>query len=534
MKKQHLLHLALAASVAFATGCSSAENISQSQAVATAQQPANQKKASKWPRGVTYEIFVQSFCDSDNDGIGDIKGMTSKLDYLQDLGVEGIWLMPMNPSPSYHKYNVTDYYDIHPDYGTLEDFKTFINEAHARGIHVVMDLVVNHSGSDHPWFQEAIKNPNSPYRDYYVWAHKDDPQTQAEGKILAGDSDNVNRWHKVEGSDSLYYGYFYGGMPDLNFDSPRLREEIYKIGRFWLSEVGVDGFRLDAARHIFPDDRPEDNHAFWVEFREEMRKVKEDVYLVGEVWADAATVAPYMKGLPALFNFDMGYAITDAVNKEDAGEVVENHKKIRDFYSTVNPDYVDATFLTNHDQNRIMSAVNGNKDKAKMAAALLFTLPGSPYMYYGEEIGMTGKKPDELIREPFIWDRKEADDCRATWVEPEYSTEQTVTPAAVQMQDENSMLNHYKKFIQLRNNSKALTYGELEPLELGPNSVSAFLRKHEDESLLVLHNLSGQEVSVSLPSNLQDYDDVRFQSKASTKSNNTLKLAPYSTVVLEE
>ncbi|MFD2999390.1 alpha-amylase family glycosyl hydrolase [Pontibacter toksunensis] len=534
MKKKNLLHLALAASFVFSIACSSVDQTSQTQAVATTQQPDEQEKASEWPRGVTYEIFVQSFCDSNGDGIGDIKGMTSKLDYLRDLGVEGIWLMPMNPSPSYHKYNVTDYYDIHPDYGTLEDYKEFIQEAHERGIHVVMDLVVNHSGSDHPWFQEASRNANSPYREYYVWAHKDDPQTQKEGKILAGDSDNVNRWHKVAGSDSLYYGYFYDGMPDLNFDSPKLREEIYKIGRFWLSEVGVDGFRLDAARHIFPDDRPEDNHQFWIDFRNEMLKVKEDAYLVGEVWADAATVAPYMKGLPALFNFDMGYAITNAVNKEDAGELVSNHRKIRDFYSSVNPDFVDATFLTNHDQNRIMSEVNGNMNKAKMAAALLFTLPGSPYMYYGEEIGMKGKKPDELIREPFIWEKKEEDGCRATWVEPKYSTDQTVTPAAVQLEDENSILNHYKRFIQLRNNSKALTYGELEPLNLGPKSISAFLRKYEDESLLVLHNLSDKEVSVSLPETLAAYEDVRFQSKASTKSNNMLKLAPYSTVILED
>ncbi|WP_162053170.1 alpha-amylase family glycosyl hydrolase [Pontibacter pamirensis] len=536
MKKTKFLHLALAASIVFGTSCSTGEKTTQAGAVATAQQTpvAEQEKASKWPRGVTYEIFVQSFCDSNGDGIGDIKGMTSKLDYLQDLGVEGIWLMPMNPSPSYHKYNVTDYYDIHPDYGTLEDFKEFIEEAHERGIHVVMDLVVNHSGSDHPWFQEAARNPDSPYRGYYVWAHKDDPQTQKEGKILAGDSDNVNRWHQVPDSDSLYYGYFYGGMPDLNFDSPELREEVYKIGRFWLSEVGVDGFRLDAARHIFPDDRPEDNHQFWVDFRNEMRKAKEDVYLVGEVWAEADVVAPYMKGLPALFNFDMGYAITEAVNKENAGVLVKNHKKIRDFYKTINPDFVDATFLTNHDQNRIMSEVNGDENKAKMAAALLFTLPGSPYMYYGEEIGMRGKKPDELIREPFIWDKKEADGCRATWVVPQYSTEQTVTPAAIQMENENSILSHYKTFIELRNNSKALTYGELEPLNLGTQEVSAFLRQYEDESLLVLHNLSGQEVSVNLPANLTDYDDVRFQSKASTKNNNTLKLAPYSTVVLEE
>lgn len=536
MKRKNILPLALAASVALAAGCNTAEKTNEAQAVATAPQApvVGQQKVSDWPRGVTYEIFVQSFCDSDGDSIGDIKGMTSKLDYLQELGVEGIWLMPVNPSPSYHKYDVTDYYGIHPDYGTLADFKEFITEAHKRDIHVVMDLVLNHSSSEHPWFKEAARNASSPYRDYYVWTHKDDPQTKGEGKVTGADSGNTKHWHPVEGSDSLYYGYFYGGMPDLNFDSPRLREEVYQIGRFWLEEVGVDGFRLDAARHIFPDDRPKDNHQFWEEFRGEMQKAKEDVYLVGEVWAESDVVAPYIKGLPALFNFEMSWSMLDALKEADGDSLAIKHARIQDFYNKVNPDFVDATILSNHDQNRVMSELNGNAEKAKMAAALLLTLPGSPYLYYGEEIGMTGKKPDPLIREPFLWDTKEQDACRTAWEQPEYSTDQTVTPAAVQLQDKHSLLNHYKTLIQLRNHSKALTFGAIEPLNLGPESVSAFLRTHEDESVLVLHNLSDTEVSVELPDNLERYDNVRFKSKALSQSNSMLKLAPYSTVMLED
>jgi alpha-amylase len=318
----------------------------------SAQKAAN---VSAWPRGITYEIFVLAFADSDGDGKGDIKGMTSKLDYLKDLGVEGIWLMPMNPSPSYHKYDVSDYYSIHPDYGTMDDFRKFIEEAHKRNIKVIMDMVLNHSGSQNAWFKDAIANLNSPYRDYYVWTHKDDPQTQTPGRIISGDSRNRNRWNKVDSSsDYLYYSYFGRNMPDLNFDNPKLREEVFKIGKFWLSDVKVDGFRLDAARHIFPDDRPKDNHRWWVYFRSEMQKVNKDVYLVGEVWAPAEIVGPYMQGLPALFNFDMGGAIIKALNEERGDSLTINHKKIRDFYQTVNPEYVDATFLTNHDQNRIM------------------------------------------------------------------------------------------------------------------------------------------------------------------------------------
>lgn len=491
-------------------------------------------RVSEWPKGVTYEIFVQSFADSDGDGIGDIKGMTSKLDYLKDLGVEGIWLMPMNPSPSYHKYDVSDYYDIHPDYGTLDDFKIFVNEAHARNIKVVMDMVLNHSGSRHPWFIDAIANENSPYRDYYVWTHKDDPQTQVSGRIISGDSNNRNRWNKVEGSDYLYYSYFGRNMPDLNFDNPKLREEVFKIGKFWLSEVKVDGFRLDAARHIFPDDRPTDNHNWWVYFLNEMKKANENVYLIGEVWASAEIVGPYLKGLPALFNFDMGSAITKAVNEGVEGDLSTNHKKIIDFYKTVNPDYIDATFLTNHDQVRIMSAVNNNIDKAKMAAALLLTLPGSPYLYYGEEIGMQGKKPDPNIREPFLWDVKANDKFRATWIDPKYSTDQSITPVLQQIKDKNSIYNHYKTFIQLRNSSKALTYGDIEPLTLNNTGLSAFIRLTDDDSVLVLHNLSKTDVNLTVPHSLKEFRNVVFKNKDASLKNNELHIPAYSTFILRK
>ncbi|TXK46103.1 alpha-amylase [Pontibacter qinzhouensis] len=523
MKKNTLRNFLFAGSLCFAAACSSSEKLGSPQA-----------KVSDWPRGVTYEIFVQSFCDSDGDSIGDIKGMTSKLDYLQDLGVEGVWLMPMSPSPSYHKYDVTDYYGIHPDYGTKDDFREFVREAHKRNIRVVIDMVLNHSGVDHPWFQSSKNDPKSPYRNYYVWAHKDDPQTKGEGKIIAGDSDNVNRWHAVEGSDSLYYGYFYGGMPDLNFDSPRLRQEVFKIGKYWLEDMGIDGFRLDAARHIFTDDRPEDNHNWWIEFKEEMQKIKPDVYLVGEVWAEAEIVAPYTKGLPALFNFEMSWAMVEALQQGKADSLALKHARIQEYYSNVNPDFIDATILSNHDQNRIMSELDGNQDKAKMAAALLLTLPGSPYLYYGEEIGMQGKKPDELIREPFLWDVASKDKCRTKWVMPEYSTEQTVAPAAVQAADENSLLTHYKKLISLRNSSGALTFGKIEPLQLQQPAVAAFTRTHENEALLVLHNVGSSAVNVPLPDVFKDYKITRFTYNEASVRSGAVQLPAFSTIILQK
>lgn len=499
-----------------------------------AQNPQN---VSKWPRGVTYEIFVQSFADSDGDGIGDIKGMTSRLDYLQDLGVEGIWLMPMNPSPSYHKYDVADYYDIHPDYGTLEDFKTFVKEAHARNIRVVMDMVLNHSSSQNLWFKEALKDEHIKYWDYYVWAHKDDPRVQPVVRKMPDGTERRMRtnWNVVPNSDYLYFSHFGRNMPDLNFDNPKLQQEVFKIGKFWLKDVGIDGFRLDAARHVFPDERAADNHKWWEFFLQEMKTVNPDVYIVGEVWAPAEIVGPYLKGIPALFNFDMGSEIIKAVNEGNGSQLVEKHLKIREFYQSVNPDYIDATFLTNHDQNRIMSSVNDNIDKEKMAVALLLTLPGSPYLYYGEEIGMVGKKPDQYIREPFLWDKKENDKLRASWIQPQNSTDSSVVPVSLQLIDKNSLLNYYKTFIQLRNTSFALTYGELTPVNVASQpAVCAFIRADERETLLVLHNLSKENRIIRLPSNLQEYKMVHFATKEAIVTAKQVQIPGYSTVILRK
>ncbi len=485
-------------------------------------------KASRWPKAVTYEIFVQSFADSNHDGIGDFKGMTSKLDYLQDLGIEAVWLMPINPSSTYHKYNVNDYYDVHPDYGTLQDFKIFLAEAHKRGIHVIIDLVINHSGTGNIWFREALKDPHIKYWDYYVWAHKDDPQ------VLPPAGQKRSNWYPVKGSDYLYFGHFGSNMPDLNYDNPRLRQEIFNIGKFWLTEMGVDGFRLDAARHIFPDERATDMHKWWEYFHQEMKKIKEDVYIVGEVWTDVKVAAPYLKGIPALFNFDLAAAIVRAVNEEKGAHLPVTHKGILDAYKAFNPEYIDNTFLTNHDQERILSTVNGNIEKARMAAAILFTLPGSPYVYYGEEIGMKGKKPDPFIREPFLWDERSKDSIRTSWETVRYSSDTTVTPLSLQMSDENSLFSHYKKLIKLRNSSTALTSGDLVPVTIPDLSICAFVRSDPGQSLLVIHNLSQTKKTIKLPSNLINYKSVYYNGKNGVIKGTQAELPGYSTIILSK
>lgn len=492
------------------------------------KQPASKAEAyeAQWPNAVTYEIFIQSFYDSDGDSIGDFTGMTQKLNYLQNLGVKGVWLMPMMPSPSYHKYDVTDYRSTHPDYGTLEQFKDFINEAHQRDIKVVIDFVVNHTGADHPWFLESKKGPESEFRDYYVWRKREDILEEIEKKETSLDSDNITQWHAAEGNEELYYGFFWGGMPDLNYDNPAVRKEIFDAGKFWLSEVGVDGFRLDAAKHIFPDDRPEDNHNFWIEFRSEMEKVKPDVYLVGEVWSDAQTVAPYLKGLPAAFNFDFGYAIEQAIIEGKDNGLVGKYKDISEFYQSVTAEYIDATFLKNHDQNRIMNVLGEDQEKAMLAASLLFTMPGAPYMYYGEEIGMLGVKPDEYIREPFVWGMGGSDPGQAKWIEPKYSTDATVDPASKQIDNQESMHSHYKELIAMRNSSQELNEGGLSDWELSDPQLISFYRHSGTDTLKVVHNLSNENKVLPLSG------DMVYENNAALNSNGA-RIGPYGTIVVD-
>ncbi|TVP43235.1 MAG: alpha-amylase [Mongoliibacter sp.] len=486
-----------------------------------------------WPHaGITYEIFIQSFYDTDGDGIGDIKGVIKKLDHVKELGANAIWFMPIMPSPSYHKYDVIDYKDVHPDYGTLEDFKELIAEAHKKDIKIVIDMIINHTSNEHPWFLESKKSRDNPYRDYYVWAQKDTIADFINKKTITLDSDNIQQWHDPGSGEDFYYGFFYGGMPDLNFDNPKVREEIYDIGRFWLEEVGVDGFRLDAAKHIFPDDRPEDNHAFWKEFRKEMEAVKPDVYLVGEVYDMKEIVAPYLPGLPALFNFDFHYTLLESYEKENGMILAEKQKEILDFYQDVTDEFIDATFSSNHDQPRLLNSLNENPRKLKQAINILMTMPGAPYLYYGEEIGMLGKKPDEYIREPFLWDIEANDKGRTSWIEPRYSIDETVTPLAIQKSMSSSFFNHYKEIIKLRNTNRALALGNLELFEGEmAEPLMAFYRSHKNQEVFVVHNLSDMEHNLKCP---EGYSQPIYTYGGAGKDGDQISLPAYSSIVLEK
>ncbi|WP_420151024.1 alpha-amylase family glycosyl hydrolase [Spirosoma sp.] len=495
--------------------------------------------------GVHYEIFVRSFADSNGDGIGDLNGVTNNLDYLKELGVSAIWLMPISPSPTYHKYDVTDYYGIDPEYGTLDDFRRLIQEAHQRGIAVIIDLVIHHTSIRHPWFQEAAQGPDNPYRNFYKWLHPDEIRARKLAtRDITADSGERSPWHsprsatyRNSGSPEKYYGMFWSGMPDLNFDYPPVREEVFKIVRYWLNDIGVDGFRLDAARHLYRESEEPKNHEFWQQFGKVVEEAKPGAYTVGEVWTRPEHIAPYFRGLKANFNFDLRLMIEEIVRREeDTEDLVEFLTYVHGAFGNVNPQFIDALILSNHDQNRIGSLLKGNLDHLKVAANILLTLPGLPYLYYGEEIGMLGLKPDENLREPFLWDVRDRDRQRTYWRRGKYSTSKTVRPAAEQQTDPSSLFSHYKRLIHYRNSHPVLNdnLSRLQPAGIRQKGTVSFIRSTQTgQRILVIHNLTGKLIDVVLSPNEYWCHGIVFTSAdGSSFANDHVTIPAYGCVVI--
>jgi glycosidase len=447
----------------------------------------------EWARGaVFYEVFVRSFADSDGDGIGDLPGLTARLDYLNDgnpettndLGVDGLWLMPVFASPSYHGYDTIDYETVNPQYGTNEDLKRLCDEAHRRGMRVIVDLMINHTGRDHPWFLASASSPRDPKRSWYVWRQDDPGWKQPWG--------DGNTWHERNGA--YYYGIFWAGMPDLNFRTPSVREEIHRLGALWLDR-GLDGYRLDAARHIVEDgpgdaqnDTPE-THAWWREFSARIRARHPEALLVGENWTDTQTIATYYDELPANFNFPVASAIVDGVEEGDAGPIAA---ALREAQAAYPEDALDAPFLTNHDMVRLATQLGGDPEKLRSAAAVLLTLPGMPFLYYGEEVGLRNGpgRGDEAKRTPMPWNPE----GERLW--HPFAPGRETDNVAAQRGDPGSLLSHYRTWIAARHASPALKSGTLRLIpddEAGPGLL-AFWRVSDEgnEAVLVAHNLSGE------------------------------------------
>ena len=490
----------------------------------------------KAKQGVYYEIFVRSFADSDGDGIGDFNGITAKLDYLQELGIDGIWLMPINASSSYHGYDVTDYNAVNEEYGTEEDLENLLKEAHKRNIKVIMDFVINHTSSEHPWFQNAITDENNEYRNYYRWVKKEDKSDYSSADV-SNWGDSV--WHK-NGTD-YYYGIFSAGMPDLNYNNPKVREEVINAAQKWL-KLGIDGFRLDAAMHIYGDnefkqqeDPLESNLQWWNEFAIACEEINPDVYLVGEAWNEAEILAEYAQPFDSKFDFSFELDMIAAIQNEKAEaastgmELAKSLETILEQYAACDENFIDGVFAANHDQNRILSQV-GTEEKAKLAANIYLTLPGNPFIYYGEEIGMKGEKPDEEIREPFKWS-SDGSDMDTVW-EDNSANKETMPLKEQQTSGSNTMYRHYKELIAFRKAHTALTDGSYMAIDLEDDAVLAYVRESKEEKLLVIHNLSGKEEVIEEDS-LSDGEIIYDGENKSMLRGSKINIAKYATVVVK-
>lgn len=449
-----------------------------------------------WDQGVCYEVFVRSFYDSNGDGNGDLNGLIAKLDYINDgnddtqtdLGANCIWLMPIMQSSSYHGYDVDDYYKVEEDYGTNEDFARLIDEAHKRGIAVILDLVLNHTSSQHPWFIDALNNPESKYRDYYIWSPINPNYLGPWGEPV---------WHRSPVRDEYYYGVFWQGMPDLNYRNPAVTEEIHTISAFWLKDMRADGFRLDAVKHFVENQRDQENtretHAWLRDYASFLRSTRPDSFTVGEVFDGNRAILEsyYPDQLDTYFEFGLSNAILDAGRSGNGADFVQAVDSVNQRL----PYQRWSTFLTNHDQERTMSVLGEDNGRARIAALALLTIPGVPFVYYGEEIGMIGKKPDEFLRSPMQW-TGEANGGFSTgqpWQGMQANA--ATVHVAAQNTDPDSLLNLYRKLIHLRRSTPALTKGSFTALRVEGNNApaaAAFVRQHSEGSVLVVLNFSNQ------------------------------------------
>lgn len=447
-----------------------------------------------WNDAVFYQVFVRSFQDSDGDGIGDFAGLTQRLDYLNDgdpatdddLGVTALWLMPINASPSYHGYDVTDYRSIEPDYGTMADFEAFLAAAHARGIKVIIDFVMNHCSSDNPWFV-ASRNNQPGWREWFRWSAGNPGETGPWGQTV---------WHRS--GSSWYYGLFTGGMPDLNYDTPAVKNEMFDAATFWLDTIGVDGFRLDAVLYIDEDPGSLQNTPatlqFWQDFNTHVESVAPEAMTVGEAWTTTTTAAQYAQAgrLDLCFEFDLAGAVLGAVNGGDAGWLSGKLAQVcGDVYRY--PQW--GTFLSNHDQDRVFSVLGQDPGRMRAAAGLLLTLPGVPFVYYGEELGMTGTGDHRNIRAPMQWtNTANAGFSTATPWQPLGAGWQQDN-VALQDADAGSLLNWYRRLIDLRESAPALRRGTCAVLGSSAAPVLAFVRADSTASpaqaLLCVANTSG-------------------------------------------
>lgn len=496
-----------------------------------------------YKRAVFYELYIRAFRDTTGSGNGDLQGVIEKLDYLADLGVTCIWLLPFFPSPLEDDgYDVADYCGVHADYGTLDDFKELVEQAHRRGMRIITDLVINHTSNQHPWFLEARSDPDSPYRDYYVWS--DSENKYSEARIIFLDTEDSN-WSWDEEAGQFFWHRFYRGQPDLNYDNPAVQQEILEAMKFWL-DLGIDGFRVDAIPYLFEQEGTnsenlKETHEFLKKARRFIEKNYPGRILLSEANQWPEDVLPYFGDgdeMHMAFHFPLMPRIFMALKQGNGAPI----RDILDRTPQIPQNAQWALFLRNHDEltlemvteeerewmweayapeprmrinlgirRRLAPLLDNDVDKISLATSLLFSLPGSPTLYYGDEIGMGDNiwlDDRNGLRTPMQWGKGKNGGFSETEPDALYSPVVEAEEYAVervnvtqQQEDGGSFYHRVKKMIAVTGEHATLSLGNLEWLEGNiPQQVLGYTRFYEEESILVLNNLSGemQEFDIDL------------------------------------
>lgn len=458
---------------------------------------------------VFYQIFVGSFSDSNGDGIGDLRGIINRFDYLNDgnmnstksLGVQGIWLSPIFTSPTYHKYDVKNYYEIDPKFGTMKDLEELIDLCHKRNVKLILDLVLNHTSSQHQYFKDFVKahqlgDKSHPYYDYYSYGSLED----LKGRTA----------FRIPNTDHYYEGNFSGDMPEPNFDNPKVREEAVNTAKFYLDK-GIDGFRFDAIKYIYYGNTQK-SADFWDWYMAELKKIKPDIYCVGECWSADLEILQYTSSLNC-FAFQMSGAEGQICNGAKTTGNINNYTNyVTNFLKNLGATSSDAMFVpffSNHDQDR--SAGYPSYTNIKMAANLYILCSGSPFIYYGEEIGLRGSRgganTDANRRLAMLWGDKD------TVKNPEGSTyaadKQIKDTVAIQNKDRDSLLNHYRQLISMRIRHPEIARGKYTALNFREDKFGGFKVDYNGSTIFILHNTGEEEITIDLASTYSfDYSEV--------------------------
>ncbi|MCF7504415.1 alpha,alpha-phosphotrehalase [Vibrio sp. L3-7] len=553
-----------------------------------------ERDESWWKTATIYQIYPKSFCDSGSQGTGDIKGIISKLDYLNHLSVDAIWLTPVYASPMIDNgYDISDYYAINPQFGTMEDFDLLLSEAHQRGIRIVMDIVVNHTSTEHAWFQSALGDKNSPYRDYYIWKDPVDGQAPTNWQSKFGG----NAWEMDEATGQYFLHLFAKEQADLNWENPVVREEVKDVISFW-AEKGVDGFRLDVINLIskqqdFPNDDIGDGRRFYTDgprVHEYLKEISEAVFqkygsvTVGEM--SSTTLEHCQKysnidnsELSMVFNFH--HLKVDYTNGEKWTNAPFDFLQLKSIFNHwqtgLNGKGWGALFWCNHDQPRVVSRLGNDKqyriESAKMLAASVHMMQGTPYIYQGEEIGMTNpgytdisqyrdvestnmydimvnrdgvahedmmailaQKSRDNSRTPMQWNREAYAGFSQSQPWLDVANNYTEINAEQALEDKDSVFYFYKSLIELRKEVPVITHGSYQDLLPEHPSVFAYSRESEGQILLCINNYYGEACQVELPNEL-DLDEAQlllgnYPEDPSPVSVNTMILRPYETIIL--